>query len=74
MWIYPLLEDMMTDLGLQEVETYVSHIQNTAAQFIATRPIVDLCMASERRPDPRISKWWWEQDWVDVEGTEAQEE
>ena len=56
MWIYPLLEDMMTDLGLQEVETYVSHIQNTAAQFIATRPIMDLYLAAEQRPGPRISK------------------
>ena len=36
--------------GLQEVDTYVSHIQNTVAHFISTRSIMDLCLASERRP------------------------
>ena len=73
-WIYPLMEDEMTEAGMQEVVTYASHPQNTVKQFITTRPIVDLCMAEKQRLGSRISKWWWEQDGVDVEGTEAQEE
>ena len=34
----------------------------------ATRPIMDLCLAAERRPGPKISKRWWEQDRLDVNG------
>ena len=58
-WVYPLLEDAMVEVGLQEVETYVSCLHNTVAQFIATNPIVDLCMAVGRRTGPRVSKRYW---------------
>ena len=71
MWVYPPLDDAMAEVELQEVETYVSRRQNTVAQFIATRPIMDLCLAAERRPGPRVSKRWWEQDGVDVEGMQT---
>ena len=54
--VYPSLEDAMAEAGLQEVETYVSRRQNTVTQFIATRPIMDLCLATEQRPGPRVSK------------------
>ena len=75
MWIYPPLEDATKEAILQEVETYVSRRQNTFAQFIATRPITDLCLAAEWRTGPRISNRWWEQDGVAVKGmrTAAQE-
>ena len=69
-WIYPPLEDVMAEARLQEVEIYVSRLQNTAAQFIATRPIMELCLAAERRPEPRISKQLWEQDRVGVKGVQ----
>ena len=58
----------MEEAGMQEVETYLSRHQNTVAQFIATRPIMDLFLVAERRLGPMISKFWWEQDEVDVEG------
>ena len=50
------LEDATAEAGQQEVETYVSHRQNTVAQFIATRPIKDLCLAAARRQESRVSK------------------
>ena len=49
-WVYPPLEEAMAEEGLQEVEIYVSRRQNTAAQFIATRPIMYLFLAAARRP------------------------
>ena len=66
----------MEEALLQEVETYTSHLHNTVAQFIATGPIMDLCLAVERRLGSRVSKQWWEQDGLDLEGmrTEAWEE
>ena len=66
----------MAEAGLQEVETCVSHHQSTVAQYIATMPIMDLCMVVKRRPGPRLTMRWWEQEVLDLEGmqTAAQEE
>ena len=76
MWVYPLLEDAMAEAGLQEVETYASCHQNTVAQFITTRPNMDLCLVAEQIPGPKVYNRWWEQDGVGVEymRTAAQEE
>ena len=56
-WFYPPLEDVMVEAGLQEVETYVSFCQNIVAPYIATRYIVDLCLAEKWRPGPRVAIW-----------------
>ena len=61
-WVYPPVEDVMAEAVLQEVETYVSHQQNTVTQYIATRPIMDLCLAAKWSPGPRVVKRWWEQE------------
>ena len=55
-------------MGLQEAETYVSLCHNTITQYIATRSIMDLCLAAKRRPGPRVSKMWWEQEGFYLEG------
>ena len=46
-WVYQLLGVATTEVGLEEVETYVLRLQNTVAQYIATRPILELCLAVE---------------------------
>ena len=51
----------MAEAGMKEVETYVSFRQNTMAQYIATRPIMDLCLVANRRPGPRVTMRWWVQ-------------
>ena len=58
----------MAEVVLQEVETYVSLRQNTFAQFIAARTIMDQFLATERRPGSRVDKLWWEQNGLDLEG------
>ena len=58
----------MAETGLQEVETYVPCRHNTVAQFIATRPIMKLCMAEEQSLGPRLAKWWWDKGGMDLEG------
>ena len=58
----------MTEVGLQDVETYVYRHHNTVTQFIATRPIMDLCMVAERRLGPMVSERWMEQGEVDADG------
>ena len=65
-WFYPPLEDAMAGTGLQEVETYVSRCQNTVAQYIETRHIMDLCLVEKQRPGPRVAMRWWEQEGLDL--------
>ena len=58
----------MSEAGLQEVGNYVSFLQNTVAQYIFTRPIMDLCLSAKPRPGSRVNMWWLEQEPLDLEG------
>ena len=42
-WVYPPLAGLMKDTGMVGIRTSIIRRQNKAAQFIATRPILDLC-------------------------------
>ena len=57
----------MAEAGLQEVENYVSRRQNTVAKYIATRPIMELCLSGKQRTGPRVAMLWWEQEDMDLE-------
>ena len=59
----------MAELGLKEVDTCVYRLQNTVAQFIVTRPIMDLCLAVDCRPGSRVEKRCWDQYILDLEVT-----
>ena len=61
-WAHPSLEEEMLETGMQEVENYVACHHNTITKFIATGPIMDLCLAAAWHPGSRVSKRWWEQD------------
>ena len=62
----------MVEAGFKGIDKYITRRQNTVAQYIATRPILDLCERSARRPGARVSQRWWEQDGLDLEGTKKQ--
>ena len=55
------MTEAMDEVGLQEVETYVSCRLNTVSHFIDTSPIMDLYLAAERRLRSQVSKRWWYQ-------------
>ena len=57
--VYPPLEAVMAETGLQEVDNYVSRRQNKVIQFIVTRLIMDLCLVAEWRPGPQLYRRWW---------------
>ena len=42
------------------------------AQYIATRPILDLCERATWRLGERVYRGWWEQDRIDLEGAKKQ--
>ena len=46
----------MAEAVMQEADTYVSLRHNKFEQVIATRPIMDLCLAVKRRPGSRVTK------------------
>ena len=66
----------MEEVGLHEVETYVSFLQNKVSQYTVTRTIMDLCLLAVIRPGTRVSKRWWDQEGLYLEGKqmEAHEE
>ena len=37
----------MRAAGLEEIETYISRQKNTVRHYIATHPIIDLCLYTE---------------------------
>ena len=58
-------------LVLEDIGVYIAHRQNMVAQYIATHPIMDLCLAAERNPEMRLSRRWWEQHVLDILGIRA---
>ena len=67
-WEYPPLEEAMGEAGLEGTRKSVTRRQNMVQQYIATRPILDLCERVTRRPGVRVYRRWWEQAGIDLEG------
>ena len=63
----------MAEAGFKEIGTYITRRQNMVAQYIATRPIMELCERSAGRPGRRVFRRWWEQDGLYLEGGEKRE-
>ena len=51
---------------LEEIMVYIALHHNTVAQYISTFPIMELCLAAERKPVMRLSRKWWEQPALDI--------
>ena len=60
---------MRAEAGFETMETYIRRRQNTVAQCIATRSIMDLCEAEERKQGEWVGMRWWEQAGIDLAGT-----
>ena len=48
-WHYPSLEGAMTEAGLTDIRTSIQRRQKTVTQYIATRPLLDLCEGARQR-------------------------
>ena len=62
------MEAAREDKGFELMETYIRKIQNTFVQYIATRLILDLCKAAERKQGEWVGMWWWKQAGFDLVG------
>ena len=56
----------MTDVGKS-----IANRQNTVAQYIATRPLLDRCKEARGREGTRVLLWWWNQTGIDWEAAKA---
>ena len=63
-WTYPPLKEAMREAGFEGIQKAVTRRQNTFAQYIATRPILDLCEQAMQRVEARVSRWWWDQEGI----------
>ena len=59
-WVYPPIGEALETVGMDEIGLYITRRQNTIAQYIATRPIMDLCLTLERNPVLKLPGRWWE--------------
>ena len=57
----------MPEEGFEGIRKSITRRKNTVAQYIATRPILDLCERSARRPGARVSRRWWEHAVIELE-------
>ena len=64
-WFYPSLLGSMKEAGIVRIQTLILRRHNTVAQFIVTRPILDLCEGAVRWPGAQIPRQWWEQTGID---------
>ena len=71
----------MKEAGFTDVRTSINRRQNTVTQYIATRPLLELCDGTTQTGGARVTMRWWDQkgiDWVKAkargEDTESESE
>ena len=58
-WYYPSLAGAMKEAGIVWIRNSILRRHNTVAQFITTRPILDLCKKAKIRPGAQVPRRWW---------------
>ena len=67
----------MKEARLTDVRTSINRRQNKVAQYIATRPLLDICKGAKQREGAWVTLRWWDQsgiDWEKAKGTETETE
>ena len=70
-WFYPSLEGAMKEAGFKEIRTAINNRQNTVAEYISTRPLLDLCEGTNQIWGAMVSRRWWNQKGIDWEQVKA---
>ena len=70
-WHYPSLVGSMKEAGLTDIGKSIANRQNMVAQYIATRPLLDLCEEARAREGSRVPLRWWNQTGIDWEAAKA---
>ena len=56
---------------MTDIRTSILKSQNTVAQYIATRPLLDLCEGARARKGAKVPLRWWDQAGIDWETAKA---
>ena len=70
-WFHPSLEGAMKEAGFKNIKTSINNRHNMVAQYIATRPLLDLCEGTNQIGGARVSKRWWDKKGSDWEKAKA---
>ena len=70
-WVYTLIGSALAMVVLYDIGLYINRRHNTTTQYIATRNIMDTCLAEERKLGMRLSWRWWEYTNIDILGITA---
>ena len=69
--VYTPIGVALKTVGMKEIGVYITRHQNTVAHYIATHPIMDLCLEAERKLGLRLSRQCWEHPTLDILGIRA---
>ena len=58
-------------MGLTDIRKSIQNRQNTVAQYIATRPLLDLCEGLRAREGAKVPLRWWDQAGIKWETAKA---
>ena len=61
----------MQEAGLTDIRTSILKSQNTVAQYIATRPLLDMCEGARAREGAKVPRRWWDHAGIDWETAKA---
>ena len=70
-WVYPPIGAALEIMRLDEIGVYITQCYNMVAQYIATSPIMELCLAAEPNTGLQLSRRWWDQTALDILGIRA---
>ena len=69
--VCPPIGAVLATVGMDKIGMYIACCQNMVTKYIATLPIMDLCLVAEQNPGLRLSRQWWEQPALDILGIRA---
>ena len=58
----------MNEAGFKEIRVYITRRKNTVAKYIETLPILEHCERSVKRLGAWLSRRWWDQEEIHLEG------
>ena len=56
----------MEEARFQTIEEYIWRGNNTVAQYITMRSLIELCEGPERAPGERVGMQWWEKAFTNL--------
>ena len=71
-WEYQLVETEMEEAGFEDMGAYFLKRKNMAAQYIAARPILDLCENMAWRLGAWVDRRWLNQEGLEIAGARTE--